>query len=87
MGKQLLRSGTSVGAHYREAIRARSDAEFVSKIRNYPACAGNATYWFELLVEAEKVEEALLADLIQEADELMAIMTSIVKNTKRKQRK
>lgn len=45
------------------------------------------TYWFELLVEAEKVEEALLADLIQEADELMAIMTSIVKNTKRKQRK
>jgi len=84
IGKQLLRSGTSVGAHYREAIRARSDKEFISKIQGGLQELEETIYWFELLVEAEIVEESLLLDLIREANELMAIMTTIVKNTKKR---
>lgn len=87
MDKQLLRSGTSVGAHYREAVRARSDAEFISKIQGGLQELEETIYWFELLVESEIVEECRLADLLEEADELMAVMATIVKNIKRKQRK
>jgi four helix bundle protein len=87
IGKQLLRSGTSVGAHYREAIRSRSDAEFISKLQGGMQELEESIYWFELLVEAGIVDESMLADLIQEGDELMAILTTVVKNIKRKQRK
>jgi four helix bundle protein len=63
IGKQLLRAGTSVGAHYREASHARSDAEFISKIEAGLQELKEARYWFELLRDAEIMEWVRLAEL------------------------
>ena len=82
MGKQVLRSGTSVGAHYREATRARSPAEFISKMEGGLQELEETCYWFELLVESDVVPEARLADLRKEAEELTAIFVSSVKTAK-----
>lgn len=76
LGKQLLRSGTSVGAHYREATRARSRAEFISKIEGGLQELDESGYWLELLSESGIVEKARLADLCAETEELIAIFTS-----------
>jgi|SRR5579863_1160009 len=84
LGKQVLRSGTSVGAHYREATRARSTAEFVSKIECGLQELEETVYWFELLVESRIVAESVLADLLREAEELTAIFVSSVKTAKRR---
>jgi four helix bundle protein len=83
LGKQVLRSGTSVGAHYREACRARSPAEFISKVETALHELDETVYWFELLVESELVRESLLSELLKEADELLAIFVSSVKTAKR----
>ena len=82
IGKQLLRSGTSVGAHYREATRARSDAEFISKIEGGLQELEESGYWMELLIESEIVKESLLSDLLAETNELTAILVTCVKNAK-----
>lgn len=82
LGKQVLRSGTSVGAHYREACRARSDAEFVSKLEVGLQELDETVYWLELLTEAGVFPPERLADLITEADELIAILTASVKSVK-----
>lgn len=82
IGKQILRSGTSVGAQYREATRARSDAEFISKIESASQELEETIYWFELLIEAEIFKIEKLESLIKEADELMAIFVSSVKRVK-----
>ncbi len=84
IGKQLFRSGTSVGAHYREGIRARSDAEFISKLQGGMQELEESCYWMELLVEANIVSDRKLKELIIEAGELMAIMTTCVKKVKMK---
>lgn len=84
IGKQVLRSGTSVGAHYREAVRARSTAEFVSKISGGMQELEETSYWLELLAEAKILPQEKLADLMKEADELMAILTACAKNAKQK---
>jgi len=84
IGKQVLRSGTSVGAHYREANRARSTAEFISKIEGGLQELEETDYWLELLVDSKVVPEAQLADLRSELGELMAILVSCAKNAKRK---
>src|ERR1044071_8043457 len=73
IGKQLIRSGTSVGAHYREAKRARSTAEFISKIESGLQELEETIYWLELLIDSGIIPQARLANLCQEADELMAI--------------
>jgi len=83
LGKQMLRSGTSVGAHYREAMRARSAVEFVSKIESGLQELEETRYWFELLVEAGVVPNARLAGLLKEADELTAILVASAKTAKR----
>ncbi len=83
IGKQLLRSGTSVGAHYREACRARSTAEFISRIEGGLQELEETTYWLELLVDSEIVQAARLADLLREADELTAILVASVKTAKK----
>lgn len=80
----MLRSGTSVGAHYREATRARSDAEFVSKIDAGLAELEEAVYSLELLAESEIVAAGRLRELRAEADELLAILVTCVKNVKQK---
>ena len=82
IGKQILRSGTSAGAHYREASRARSDAEFVSKIEGGLQELEETRYWLELLRDAEIVKWDRLADLDKEADELTAILVTLVKKRK-----
>ena len=82
LGKQVLRSGTSVGAHYREGVRARSTAEFISKLEGGLQELEETAYWFELLVESGTVNQNRMANLMTEADELMAILTTIVKKTK-----
>ena len=82
LGKQVLRSGTSVGAHVREGKRSRSDAEMISKTEGALQELEETGYWFELLVESGIVRQELLADLMKEADELMAILVTSVKTMK-----
>jgi four helix bundle protein len=85
IGKQLLRSGTSVGAHYREAMRSRSTAEFVSKIEGGLQELEETSYWLELLGESGLMNEDRLADLHQEASELTAILITCAMNAKRQE--
>lgn len=85
LGKQLLRSGTSVGAHYREASRARSSAEFISKLEGGMQELEESSYWLELLVDSGIVAPDKLAPLMAEADELMAILVTCVKNARLKE--
>lgn len=87
VGKQLLRSGTSVGAHYREACRARSPAEFISKIEVALQELEEADYWIELLIESENVHPLRLTPLRQEVQELLAMLTASVKTIKSKKNK
>ena len=84
IGKQVLRSGTSVGAQYREARRARSTAEFVSKLGGSVQELEETIYWLELLVEGELVSGSHIADVRREAEELMAILVSSVKTVKQR---
>ena len=83
LGKQVLKSGTSVGAHYREAKRARSSAEFISKIEAGQQELEETAYWLELLVDAGIVPGKRLEALRKEADELMAIFVSSAKTAKK----
>src|SRR5690349_12038859 len=82
LGKQLLRCGTWVGADYREAMRARSRAEFISKVEGGLQELEETSYWPELLVESGILPAKRLADLQQEADELTAILVASVKTAK-----
>ena len=84
LGKQVLRSGTSVGAHYREATRARSNAEFISKMEVGLQELEETAYWVELLGDSEIVPRNRLADLSAEINELTAILVTCVKNAKAK---
>jgi len=82
LGKQVLRSGTSVGANYREAYRARSRAEFISKCGDSLRELEETLYWLELLVDAGCVPSEKLDALRQECDELIAIFVTILKRSK-----
>ena len=82
LGKQVLRSGTSVGAHYREGCRARSTAEFICKLEGGLQELEETAYWLELLVEGEVVPADKLKSLQQETDELTAIVVTCVKRAK-----
>ena len=82
LGQQVLRSGTSVAANYREASRARSDAEFISKLGIVEQELDETMMWLELLVEAEIVKEGKLTELIDESDQLLRITVTSIKNTK-----
>lgn len=79
IGKQVLRSGTSVGANYREAYRARSNAEFVAKMGVCRQELEETAYWLELLLESGIAPETKLSALINETDQLTAIFTTIIK--------
>jgi len=82
IGGQLLRCGTSVGANYRAACRARSPAEFIAKMGIVEEECDESLFWMELLIEAGKVPKDRLSDLMQEADELLAITVSSIKTTR-----
>ena len=84
LGTQVLRSGTSVGANYREASRGRSKAEFIVKMGDYLKELDETTYWFDLLIEGNILPKNKLSGLLQESKELTAIFVTIIKNTKKK---
>jgi four helix bundle protein len=83
LSSQILRSGTSVGAHYREACRARSVAEFISKMEGGLQELDETEYWLELLSDSNIISPKRLLDLIQETNELIAIFIASVKTAKR----
>src|SRR5436190_23899958 len=86
IGKQVLRSGTSVGANFREAHRARSDAEFISKLGDCLKELEETCYWLELLGEAEIISSDRLTALQDECNQLIAILTTISKKVKDKKK-
>ena len=81
LGKQLLRSGTSVAAHVREASRSRSESEFVSKLGGALQEADESMLWLELLREECHIPASLTEPLEQESSELIAIMTTMIRRT------
>lgn len=86
IARQMLRSGTSVGAHGREAFRSRSNAELVSKMEMALQELDETMYWLELLVESGNVAPSRLSALMAEANELAAILVSSVKTIKSRRR-
>ena len=76
IGKQLLRSGTSVGANYRAACRARSRAEFVAKLGIVIEEADESAFWLDLIIESGLLKEDLVEPILKETDEILAIMIS-----------
>ena len=86
IGNQIFRSGTSVAANYREACRARSKAEFISKLSIVEEEADETLFWLELINEMGILDNNLLDPLMIEADEIVAIIVSSIKTArKRKQ--
>jgi four helix bundle protein len=83
MARQVLRSGTSVGAQCREAYRSRSKAELISKLESALQELDETAYWLELLIESEIVAADKLAPLMKEADELTRVMVTVVRTVKR----
>jgi len=84
MGRQLLRCGTSVAANYRASCRARSKAEFASRVGIVVEEADESGFWLEMLVEADIVKAPLLEDLLRESKELTAIFTATVRSVKKR---
>ena len=82
LGKQVLRSGASVGANYREANRARSKAEFVSKVGDCLKETDETVYWLELLADEKVVSQTRLGPFLQETNELVAIFVTISKHAR-----
>jgi four helix bundle protein len=83
LGRQLLKSGTSVGANYRAVCRAKSTADVISKFGTVEEEADESGFWLDLLVEAGKVNASVAARLIREADELTAIAVSSINTARR----
>lgn len=84
IGKQLLCAATSVGANYRAACRAKSPADMAAKLGIVEEEADESLYWMELLVEAEIVPASRLADLMKEADEIVAMIVASIKTLRSK---
>ena len=85
IGRQALRSGTSVAANYRAACRARSRAEFIAKIGLVVEEADETVFWFELLVECEIVQSTRMGRLLKEGNELLAIFAASQYTAKNRQ--
>jgi four helix bundle protein len=82
LGGQLLRSGTSVGANYRAVCRAKSTADFLNKLRIVEEECDESLFWMELLVENNFIRARRLAGLMQEGNELLAIVVASAKTTR-----
>jgi four helix bundle protein len=87
LGAQLVRSGTSVAANYRAARRAKSTAHFLSKLGDVEEEADETLFWLELLRDSEILPAKRLTALIQEADELVAIIVTSINPAKKKRQK
>ena len=84
LGKQVLRSGTSIGAHYREGHRAKSDADIVNKFGTALQELDETDYWLELLIKAQIAPAQKIEPLRKETNELLAIFTTIVTKIKKR---
>jgi len=82
LGKQLLRSETSVGANYRAVCRAKSNLDFINKLRIVEEDCDESLFWMELLADNNLVKPSRLAGLMKEADELLAIVVSSAKTAR-----
>jgi len=82
LGQQLLRSGTSVGANYRAVCRAKSNADFINKLRVVEEECDESLFWMELLVDNSFVKPSRLEGLMKEADEILAIVVSSAKTAR-----
>jgi four helix bundle protein len=87
LGGQILRSGTSAGAHYREACRAKSDADFISKLEGALQELDETVYWAELIGQANIFSERRLRPLCDEAEELIAMFVTMVKRVKARKKR
>jgi four helix bundle protein len=87
LGNQLLRAGTSVGANYRSAVRARSRADFVAKLGIVEEECDESSYWMELIVAPKLLKKTRLEDLQKEASELVAIIVASIKTARHSKRK
>jgi four helix bundle protein len=76
IGNQLIRSGTSVGANYRAVCRAKSKADFISKLGTVIEEADESSFWLELIIESNMIKKELLLPLLRESNEITAIMVS-----------
>jgi four helix bundle protein len=83
IGDQLFRSGTSVAANYRAACRGRSKAEFVSKLAIVEEEADETMFWLEIIQEMSISNNPLVDDLLKESDEIVAIIVSSIRTTKK----
>jgi len=84
IGNQLIRSGTSVGANYRAACRARSKAEFIAKLGVVIEEADESAFWLEIIIESNLLKKELVKPLLNETNEIIAIMVSSAKSAKSK---
>ena len=82
LGRQFLRSGTSVGANYRAACRAKSTADFINKLKIVEEECDESLYWMELLVESKSMPAARFQGLMREADELLSIIVAALRTTR-----
>ena len=83
VGRQFLRSGTSLAANYRAACRSRSAADFISKIGIVAEEADETLFWFELMVESELVKPTIVVALMSECEELLKILSASLATAKR----
>ena len=82
IARQLIRCGTSVGANYRAAVRAKSAKDFVAKLGIVEEECDESIYWMDLLIDAGIIDERLLKDLMDEASQLVAITVSSIKTAR-----
>jgi four helix bundle protein len=87
IGDQLFRAGTSVGANYRAACRARSKSEFISKLSIVLDETDESLYWLEIIAETKLLQEKLLLSLMQEGNGLVAILVSTINTSKSSNRR
>jgi four helix bundle protein len=85
IGKQILRSGTSIGANYRSACRAKSTADMINKIKIVEEESDETQYWLEILVEAELVPKTQIADIYKETGEILAMTVASLKTLRTRQ--
>ena len=84
LGRQLIRSGTSVGANYRAACRGRSTADVIAKLRIVEEEADESAYWMELLIESGLITETRLSELLQETNEIIAMTVASIRTLQRR---
>jgi four helix bundle protein len=85
LGRQLLRSASSVGANYRAACRARSNSDMLAKLKIVEEEADESMYWLELIVQAQLASQERAAALLKEADELVAMTVASIKTLRSRQ--